>query len=132
MLPLMTLMTIVSVSYLCYSVVWLDFMPVNFTIFYKFCPLTLLVCLTYVNVLHWIVRLYYYGFLVNEDIGLILVIQTFYPSTLGVLYNNYKDAQPLLLYDTLFVLLLYLNHIMLYKALSYCSNTLYFFTLQIL
>ncbi len=43
--------------------------------------------LTYVNVLHWIVGLYYYEFLVNEVIGLILVIQTFYPSTLSVLYN---------------------------------------------
>ncbi len=40
------------------------------------------VCLThiYVNVPHWIVRLDYYGFLVNEGIGLILVIQTLYPS----------------------------------------------------
>ncbi len=49
--------------------------------------LTLFAPLTYVNVLHWIV-----GFLVNEDIGLILVIQTFYPSTLSVLYN--KDVYP--------------------------------------
>ncbi len=31
-------------------------------------------------------------FSVNEGIGLILVIQTFYPSTLGVLYN--KDVYP--------------------------------------
>ncbi len=35
-----------------------------------------------------IVGLYYYGFLVNEGIGLILVIQTFDPSTLSVLYNK--------------------------------------------
>ncbi len=48
--------------------------------------------LAYVNVLHWIVGLYYDGFLVNEGIGLILVIQIFYPSTLGVLYN--KDVYP--------------------------------------
>ncbi len=41
---------------------------------------------------HWIVGLYHYGFLVNEGIGLILVIQTFYPSTLSVLYN--KDGYP--------------------------------------
>ncbi len=44
--------------------------------------------LTYVNVLHWIVGLYYYGFLVNQGIGLILVIHT----TLSVLYN--KDVYP--------------------------------------
>ncbi len=36
--------------------------------------LTLLARLAYVNVLHWIVRLYYDGFLVNEGIGLIFVI----------------------------------------------------------
>ncbi len=50
--------------------------------------LTLFEQLTYVNVLHWRVGLYYYGFLVNEGIGLILVIQTFYPSTLSVLYKK--------------------------------------------
>ncbi len=49
-------------------------------------PLTLFAQLTYVNVLHWIVGLYYYGFLVNEGIGLILIIHTFYPSTLSVEY----------------------------------------------
>ncbi len=32
----------------------------------------------------WIVRLYYFGFLVNEGIGLTLVIQTFYPSYFNV------------------------------------------------
>ncbi len=45
--------------------------------------LTLFAQLTYVNVLHWIVRLNYYGFLVNEGIVLILVIHTFYPSALS-------------------------------------------------
>ncbi len=54
--------------------------------------LTLFAQLTYANVLHWIVGLYYYGFLVNEGIGLILVIQTFNPSTLSVLYN--RDVYP--------------------------------------
>ncbi len=39
--------------------------------------LALFAQLTDVNVLHWIVGLYCYGFLVNEGIGLILVIQTF-------------------------------------------------------
>ncbi len=54
--------------------------------------LTLFAQLAYVDVLHWIVGLYYLGFLVNEGICLILVIQTFYPSTLSVLYN--KDVYP--------------------------------------
>ncbi len=55
--------------------------------------LTLFAQLIYVNVLHWIVGLYYYGFfLINKGIGFILVIQTFYPSTLSVLYN--KDVYP--------------------------------------
>ncbi len=40
--------------------------------------LTLFAQLTYVNVLHWIVGLYYYGILVNDGIGLILVILTFW------------------------------------------------------
>ncbi len=53
--------------------------------------LTLFAQLTQVNVLHWIVGLYFYGILVNEGIGLILVIQTFYASTLSVLY---KDIYP--------------------------------------
>ncbi len=35
----------------------------------------------------------YYGLLVNEDIGLILVIQTFYPFYLSVLYG--KDVYPI-------------------------------------
>ncbi len=38
--------------------------------------LTLFYQLTYINVLHWIVGHYYYDILVNEGIGLILVIQT--------------------------------------------------------
>ncbi len=76
--------------------------------------------LTYVSVLHWMVRLYYYGFLVNECIGLILVIQTFYPSALVYCMIHY------------FSFLLYLNHIMLYKALYafllYWYYDLYIFT----
>ncbi len=93
--------------------------------------LTLSAQLTYVNVKHWIVGLSYYCFLVNESIALILVIQTFYPSTLSVLYN--KDVYlSLLLYDPLHFLLIYLNHIRLHKTLSYRSYSLYFFTLLIL
>ncbi len=73
-----------------------------------FMNFSLFAWLTYVNVLyvHWIVRPYYYGFLVNEGIGLILVIQTFYPSVLSVLYSKDVCAHPLLLYDSLFFLLL--------------------------
>ncbi len=76
-------------------------------------------------------ELYYYGFLVNEGIGLILVIQTFDPSTLNVLYNK-VSTQPALLYDPLLFLLIYLNHIRPHKTLSYRSYSLYFFTLLIL
>ncbi len=54
--------------------------------------LTLFAGPTFVNIVLLIVGLYYWGFLVNEGIGLILVIQTFYPSTLSVLYN--KDVYP--------------------------------------
>ncbi len=54
--------------------------------------LNLFAQLTYVDVLHWIVGLFYFGFLVNEGIRLILVRQTLYPSTLSVLYN--KEVYP--------------------------------------
>ncbi len=49
--------------------------------------LTLFAQFIYVNALYWIARLYYYGFLFNEGIGLILVTHTFYPSSLSV-YNK--------------------------------------------
>ncbi len=76
-------------------------MPVNFVFVYQFLLmdsenafmiLTLFARLTYINVLYWIVRVYYYGLLVSEGIGLILVIHTFYPSARSVLYN--KDVYP--------------------------------------
>ncbi len=92
--------------------------------------LSLFAQLTYVNVLHGIVGLYYYSFLVNDGKCLFLVIQTIYPSALSVLYN--KDVYPTSsMYDPLIFLIIYLNHIRLCKTLSYCSNTLYFFTLLI-
>ncbi len=50
--------------------------------------LALFARLTYVNVLHWTVRLYYYGFLVNEDIHLILVIDIFHPFVLSILVDE--------------------------------------------
>ncbi len=73
--------------------------------------------LTYVNVLCWVVRFSYYGFLINEGIGLILVIQIFHP------------FQPLWLYDPLLFGLLYLSHIILYETLSYHFYTQIIFTL---
>ncbi len=56
--------------------------------------LTLFIRLTYLNVLHYIFGVYYYGFLVNEGIGLFLLIQQFYPSSLSILYKYYisKDV----------------------------------------
>ncbi len=36
----------------------------------------------------YIVGLYYYGFLANEGIDLILVLQTIYLSALSILYNK--------------------------------------------
>ncbi len=50
--------------------------------------LTVFAQLRYVDVLHWVVRLYYYGFLVNEGVGLILLIQTFDPSSLIVIVHK--------------------------------------------
>ncbi len=54
--------------------------------------LTLFAQLIYVNVLHLDGGTLLLWLLVNEGIGIILVIQTFYPSTLSVLYN--KDVYP--------------------------------------
>ncbi len=90
----MFIVTLLSVFWLFYYVVCFDVIPVNFTFVYLFLPmdsendlcLTLFTWLTYVNLLHWMGGLYYYGFLVNCGIGLILEIQTFYPYFLSVLY----------------------------------------------
>ncbi len=92
-----------------------------------FIILILFAQLTYVNVLHWMVGLYYYSFLVNEGICLILVIQTFYLFALSVLNN--KDIYPIssIVCDLLLFLLLYLNHIKLFKTLWYGSHTIYIF-----
>ncbi len=70
----------------------IDYCSLNFVLLYdmykyKCDVLKLPQCLfaqltdVYVSVVYWMVKLYYYGFLVNEGIGLTLVIQTFYPST---------------------------------------------------
>ncbi len=70
---------------------WLAPLPISTHGLWEwFMILILLTTLTYINVLHWIVRLYYYGFLVNEGNDFILVIQTLYPSVSSVLHN--KDA----------------------------------------
>ncbi len=47
--------------------------------------LSLFTPLTYYSVLHWMFGLYYYGFLVNEGIDLIFVIETFSPSVFSIL-----------------------------------------------
>ncbi len=62
-----------------------------------------------------------------SGICLILVTQTFYPSSLSVLFN--KNVYPTSLYNPLLFLLIYLNHIRLYKTLPYRSYTLVFFYL---
>ncbi len=49
-----------------------------------------------------------------------------------VYYIIRMSTQPLLLYDPLLFLLIYLNHIRLHKTPSYRSYSLYFFTLLIL
>ncbi len=49
-----------------------------------------------------------------------------------VYYLIRMSTQPILLYDRLLFLLIYLNHIRLHKALSYRSYSLSFFTLLIL
>ncbi len=91
--------------------------------------LTLFALLTYVSVLHGMVRFYYNGFLVNEGIGLILVIQTLYPSSLSVLLQVNMSTQPLLQYDPLLFLLLYLSHIMIVlNEMSLLHLMHYYFT----
>ncbi len=94
-----------------------------------FMILTLFARLTYVNVLHWIVRLYYIGVLVNESIGLILVIQTFYPSAFSVLHN--KDIYPAfsIVWSTTFPFIVLKSHYhsvpILYDFLIYWYYVLY-------
>ncbi len=63
---------------------------------------TLFARFTYVNILHWTIRLYNYGFLVNEGIFLILVIQTVYPTALSVLYSKDVYSTFSILWSTTF------------------------------
>ncbi len=84
------------------------------------------------GVIGGIVRLYYYGFLDNEDIGLIFVIRHSIHLLL-VYYIIRMSTQPLLLYVILlFFFFLYLNHSSLYKVLSYHSHNIWYFILLIL
>ncbi len=99
------------------------FRPWTLRKIYVFMFLNLFSQLAYVSVLHWLVGLYYYGFLVNEGICITLVIQTFCPTILNVLYP------PLLLYNPLPLLYIYLNPIILYKPSSYACYTQYFLIL---
>ncbi len=121
-------LTLLSVYCLFYYVIWLDVTPVHFTFVYQCLPMDWEWFMILNLFAQLIVGLYYYRFLVNEDIGLILVIQTFYPPALRVRMST----QTLLLYDPLLFLLLYLNHIRFHKTLSYLSHALCFFTLLIL
>ncbi len=98
MLPLMTL-TLLSVYCLPCGLVWFYAykcyicLPISAHGLWEWLMvLTLFAQLTHVDALHGILGLNYYGFLVNEGIGLILIIETFDPSTLSVLYN--KDVYP--------------------------------------
>ncbi len=65
--------------------------------------------------------------IVNEGISLILVKQTLYSSAPSILYNNDVYPTSSIVWSTTF-LLLNLNHIRLYKTLSYHSYTLCFFS----
>ncbi len=65
---------------------------------------------TYINVLHWIVGLYYYGFLVNVGIGLILVIQIFDLFTLSVLYNKDLYSTSSIVLSTTFPFYIFNSH----------------------
>ncbi len=56
------------------------------------------------------------------------IIKTLFPLITSILYTYI----PLLLYDPVLFLLIYLMHIRLHKPLSYHSYSLYFFTLLIL
>ncbi len=63
---------------------------------------------TYVNVQHSIVGPYYYYLLVNEGIYPVLVMQTFNIHQLLVYYIIRMSTQPLILYDPLLFLFLYI------------------------
>ncbi len=72
---------------------------------------------------------YYFSTIIKSEVTPSSHIQTFYPSTFSVLYN--KDVYPTSsIDDPLPLLLLYLNHIMIYK--TYRSHTLCVFILLIL
>ncbi len=82
-----------SVYCIFHYVIWLAFIPISVHGLWEwFMFLTLFAQVTYVNILHWIVKLYYYGFPVNEGICLIFVIHTFRQSALSVFYS--KDVSP--------------------------------------
>ncbi len=96
--------------------------------------LTLYLQLTYVNVLHWIVRLIYCGFLVNEGIYLILVIQTFYIHLLLVYYTR-KDVYPTsyIVYSTIFPFIILKSYFTMLNAfLPYWYYDLFIFMYTLL
>ncbi len=121
-------------------VVWIDFISVEFRscllisaheLWEWFMLLTLFARLTYVYVLHGMVRLHYYGYLGNEGISLILVIHAFHH--LFLVYYIGKDFYPafFVVRSTVFHLL-YLSHFILHETLSYQFYTSCIFILLIL
>ncbi len=88
--------------------------------------LTLFAQLIYVSVLHWMVWLYYYGFLVNEGIGLSFVIQTFVPSALSVLYVKIS-IQPLSVWSTIFYLNIFKSYHTKWNTIISWQHSLLFY-----
>ncbi len=129
--PLITL-TLLSVYCLFYYVVWLNFIPIKFTIVYQFLPLDSENDLCFKLYFLDSYMLMYY-ILLSQAVLLWfssewghIVKQTVYPAFRSVFIVK-MSSRPLLLYDPLLFLLFYLSHIMLIKTLSYHFHTLCFF-----
>ncbi len=87
---------------------WKVIAMLDFTVFTEFQRCHYYWCLYKVGLIRcWIVRLYYYGFLVNE--GIVLVIQTIDLSALSVLYS--KDVYPMFHYFSFYCTLITLCYI---------------------
>ncbi len=90
----------------------------------RFMFVTLFVWLTYIN--HWIVKLYQYGFLVNEVIGLIVAIQTFYPNSLSVLYSKYIYPSSIV-WSTTFPFIVLKSHYAIWNTIISFPNFMLFY-----
>ncbi len=87
-----------------------------------FMLLTLFTQLIYVSLLYWIVGVYYYEFLVNENLSHILVIPTFCPSILSILYSLWYLSNHSY-YIVYYFLYMYLIPIIFYIIPSYLCYT---------